>query len=167
MAALFCNMSGLSKIRHEDFLRPLFVRMSRSGYPPWILKRGGLESSGQIASSYTLYSSESIWPPPFSTRVYRNEEPSPEWQRDKEILRSQFISSLFEGVGQLLPGYFAGLLMCRTRLLAASDSCCQKVLQRFSGSIQGASYGIGATIRIGREMLCLPYAGFFFHLRGG
>ena len=23
------------------------------------------------------------------------------------------------------------------------------------------SYGIGATIRIGREMLCLPYAGFF------
>ena len=24
------------------------------------------------------------------------------------------------------------------------------------------SYGIGATIRIGREMLCLPYAGFFF-----
>ena len=22
--------------------------------------------------------------------------------------------------------------------------------------------GIGATIRIGREMLCLPYAGFFF-----
>ena len=24
------------------------------------------------------------------------------------------------------------------------------------------SYGIGATIRIGREMLCLPYAGFLF-----
>ena len=24
------------------------------------------------------------------------------------------------------------------------------------------SYGIGATIRIGREMLCLPYAGFFY-----
>ena len=23
--------------------------------------------------------------------------------------------------------------------------------------------GIGATIRIGREMLCLPYAGFFKH----
>ena len=23
------------------------------------------------------------------------------------------------------------------------------------------AYGIGATIRIGREMLCLPYAGFF------
>ena len=29
--------------------------------------------------------------------------------------------------------------------------------------ILGPSYcGIGATIRIGREMLCLPYAGFFF-----
>ena len=27
--------------------------------------------------------------------------------------------------------------MCRPRLLAAGDSCCQKVLQRFSGSIQG------------------------------
>ena len=25
------------------------------------------------------------------------------------------------------------------------------------------SYGIGATIRIGREMLCLPYAGFFLY----
>ena len=24
------------------------------------------------------------------------------------------------------------------------------------------SYGIGATIRIVQEMLCLPYAGFFF-----
>ena len=32
----------------------------------------------------------------------------------------------------------------------------------FSG-IPGPPYcGIGATIRIGREMLCLPYAGFFF-----
>ena len=30
-------------------------------------------------------------------------------------------------------------------------------------AILGPSYcGIGATIRIGREMLCLPYAGFFF-----
>ena len=84
-----------------------------------------------------LNSSESIWPPPFSTGVYRNEEPLPEGQRDKEIPPSQFILSLFEGVGQLLPGDFAGLLMCRPRLLAAGDSCCQKVLQRFSGSIQG------------------------------
>ena len=87
--------------------------------------------------SSTLYTSESIWPPPFSTGVYRNEEPSPEGQRDKEIPLSQFILSLFEGVGQLLPGDFAGLLMCRPRLLAAGDSCCQKVLQSFSGSIQG------------------------------
>ena len=38
-----------SNIRHEDFR--LSVRVSRSGYPPWILKRGGLESSGRIASS--------------------------------------------------------------------------------------------------------------------
>ena len=85
----------------------------------------------------TLHISESIWPPPFSTGVCRNEEPSPEGQRDKEISLSQFISSLFEGVGQLLPGDFAGLLMSRPRLLAAGDSCCQKVPQRFSGSIQG------------------------------
>ena len=47
-----------------------------------------------------LNSSESIWPPPFSTGVYRNEEPSPEGQRDKEIPLSQVISSLFEWVGQ-------------------------------------------------------------------
>ena len=85
----------------------------------------------------TLNSSESIWPPPFSTGVYQNEEPALEGQRDKEIILSQFISSLFDGVGQLLPGDFAGLLMSRPRLLAAGDSCCQKVLQRFSGSIQG------------------------------
>ena len=30
--------------------------------------------------------------------------------------------------------------------------------------ILGPPYcGIGATIRIGREMLCLPYAGFFYY----
>ena len=31
----------------------------------------------------------------------------------------------------------------------------------FLGILGPPSYGIGATIRIGREMLCLPYAGFF------
>ena len=31
----------------------------------------------------------------------------------------------------------------------------------FLGIFGPPSYGIGATIRIGREMLCLPYAGFF------
>ena len=31
----------------------------------------------------------------------------------------------------------------------------------FLGILGQPSYGIGATIRIGREMLCLPYAGFF------
>ena len=39
----FCKVSN---IRHKDFhssIRP----SSRSGYPPWILKRGGLVSSGQ------------------------------------------------------------------------------------------------------------------------
>jgi hypothetical protein len=31
-------------------------------------------------------------------------------------------------------------------------------------AILGPPYrGIGATIRIGQEMLCLPYAGFFFY----
>ena len=34
---------------------------------------------------------------------------------------------------------------------------------RFWGILGPPSYGIGATIRIGREMLCLPYAGFFVH----
>ena len=29
------------------------------------------------------------------------------------------------------------------------------------GILGPPSYGIGATIRIGQEMLCLPYAGFF------
>ena len=34
--------------------------------------------------------------------------------------------------------------------------------------ILGPPYcGIGATIRIGREMLCLPYAGFFLLQIGG
>ena len=63
-------------------------------------------------------------------------------QRGRETKKSlsQFISSLFDGVGQLLPGDFAGLLMCRPRLLAAGDSCCQKVLQRFSWSIQGVEW---------------------------
>ena len=31
----------------------------------------------------------------------------------------------------------------------------------FRGILGPPSYGIGATICIGREMLCLPYAGFF------
>ena len=31
----------------------------------------------------------------------------------------------------------------------------------FLGILGPPYYGIGATIRIGREMLCLPYAGFF------
>ena len=57
----------------------------------------------------TLNSTKSIWPPLFSTEVYWEEEPAPEGQRDKEIYFSQFISSLFDGVGQLLPGDFAGL----------------------------------------------------------
>ena len=50
---------------------------------------------------------------PFSTGVFINEELSPEGQRDKDISLYQFILSLFKGVGQLLPGDFAGLLMSR------------------------------------------------------
>ena len=34
-------------------------------------------------------------------------------------------------------------------------------MMKFWGILGPPSYGIGATIRIGREMLCLPYAGFF------
>ena len=41
----------------------------------------------------------------------------------------------------------------------------------FWGILGPPSYDIGATIRIGRDMLCPPYAGFFFSqaylLRGG
>ena len=38
----------------------------------------------------------------------------------------------------------------------------------FRGILGSPSYGIGATICIGREMLCLPYAGFFLlQFRGG
>ena len=72
---------------------------------------GGHSLSDQWASYYcsarlgsqgplrTLHISESIWPPPFSTGVCRNEEPSPEEQKDKEISLYQFILSLFEGWG--------------------------------------------------------------------
>ena len=35
-----------SNIRHKDF-RPFVCPLSRSGYPPWILKQAGLESSGR------------------------------------------------------------------------------------------------------------------------
>ena len=66
-----------------------------------------------MSQALTLHCSESIWPPPFSTGVYRNKEPPPKGQRDKEIPLSQFISSLLEGVWQHLPGDFGGLLMCR------------------------------------------------------
>ena len=69
--------------------------------------------SPEGCSTNTLNNSESIWPPPFSIGVYQNEEPAPERQRDKENSLSQFKSSLFKGVGQLLPGEFAGLLMSR------------------------------------------------------
>ena len=34
----------------------------------------------------------------------------------------------------------------------------------FWGILGPPSYGIGATIRIGQEMLCLPYAGFFLSI---
>ena len=41
-----------SKIRKEESCpATTTATVSRSGYPPWILKRGGLESSGQIPSS--------------------------------------------------------------------------------------------------------------------
>ena len=46
--------SDISYIRKEKYLpatTPAAAAVSRSGYPPWILKRGGLESSGRIPSS--------------------------------------------------------------------------------------------------------------------
>ena len=39
-------------------------------------------------------------------------------------------------------------------------------MQKGSGGYRHDFFGIGATIGIGREMLCLPYAGFFFIGRG-
>ena len=46
-------LPGLSKIGNmESCPSPaVYVCMSCSGYPPWILKRGGLESSGRILIS--------------------------------------------------------------------------------------------------------------------
>ena len=70
---------------------------------------------GKRLTLSTLNNSESIWPPPFSIGVYQNEEPAPEGQRDKEISLSQFISSLFDGVWQLLPGDFEGVLLAAPR----------------------------------------------------
>ena len=43
----------ISFVCSSSVLRPL----SRSGYPPWILKRGGLKSSGQIYVSLSLMKS--------------------------------------------------------------------------------------------------------------
>ena len=48
-----------------------------------------------------------------STNMRSLHQSGPKVQIDKWIYLSQFILSLFEGVGQLLPGDFAGLLMCR------------------------------------------------------
>ena len=52
-----------------------------------------------------------------------------EAQRDKEISLSQFISTLFDGVGQLLPGDFEGLL--RPRLLAAGEPFAKRSCRGF------------------------------------
>ena len=47
----------------------------------------------------------------------------------------------------------------------AYKGCTIAALKKFVFSLNFALlagfFGIGATIRIGREMLCLPYAGFF------
>ena len=37
----------------------------------------------------------------------------------------------------------------------------------FWGILGPPSYGIGATIRIGREIQCLPYAGFLYSMTCG
>ena len=82
---------------------------------------------------YTQNISKSIWPPLFNTGVYQNEEPAPEGQRDKEISLSQFISSLFDGVGQLLPGDFAGLLMCRPGSSQLGTKGAAEVFWKYTG----------------------------------
>ena len=52
-----CCLSSISNIRKRKYspatttTTPATATVSRSGYPPWILKRGGLESSGRIPSS--------------------------------------------------------------------------------------------------------------------
>ena len=65
-------------------------------------------------------------------------EPPLDRQRYKEFSLSQFISSLFEGVGAALPWKFDICAYVQTRLLTAGDSCAQKVLQRYSGNERGA-----------------------------
>ena len=44
----------IDKIRHKDFRPSCFVRLSWSEDPPWILKRGGPESSGWRLISLNL-----------------------------------------------------------------------------------------------------------------
>ena len=66
------------------------------------------------AYPFTMNSFESIWPPPFSTWIHRNEEPQPARQRDKEISLSPFILYQFEVVGQFLPEIVSRLFICRT-----------------------------------------------------
>ena len=60
---------------------------------------------------------------------------------------------------------WSGGYTTRIRRLYNKD---QEVLQQGSGGyttrvrrLLAGSFGIGASIRIGRELLCLPYAGFF------
>ena len=38
---------GCEGVLKISFGETVYVRMSRLGYPPWILKQGGLDSSGQ------------------------------------------------------------------------------------------------------------------------
>ena len=66
------------------------------------------------------------------------------------------------GVGSVING---ATLSSSRRLGVIAFCMIFSVFQKKSGvwGILGPpSYGIGATIRIGREMLCLPYAGFLF-----
>ena len=69
---------------------------------------------------------------------------------------SRWIRDLWSKGISLILAYIS---MCLTFCVLDDISVFQKI---WVLSILGPSYcGIGATIRIGREMLCLPYAGFF------
>jgi hypothetical protein len=70
---------------------------------------------------------------------------------------SRWIRDLWsKGVSLILAYFWTFLSFCVWMILVRFS---KKI--GFGGILGPPSYGIGATIRIGREMLCLPYAGFF------
>ena len=71
---------------------------------------------------------------------------------------SRWIKDLWSKGILLILAYFQTFLS----FCVLDDFCRFQKKNRFRGILGPPSYGIGATICIGREMLCLSYAGFFY-----